>query len=79
MEYSVFGCSAHALMNHRMLAIEKEAIQSMFGFILNEPSQEKNNDLHMLKTKMKISCVVTAHRGLYQHFLTLTMTTQVPV
>ena len=50
-----------------------------FGFILNEPSQEKNNDLHMRKTKTKISCVVTAHRGLYRHFLTLTMTTQAPV
>ena len=51
MECSVFVCSAHALMNHfwsrnaSSLSI-KEAIQNMFGFTLNEPSQMKTNDLN---------------------------------
>ena len=54
--YVWFGCSARTLMNHFWsrhacsLSI-KEAIQSMLGFTytLTEPSQEKNNDLHMRK------------------------------
>ena len=49
--YVWFGCSEPFLVTSCMLAIDKRSLHSMLGFTytLNEPSQEKTNDLHLRK------------------------------